>query len=79
MQATKGLEELIDVFHVKAGPIIPDIPNGVAVVALGSKLDGCGWGLAGVFPGVVQQVVHHARQQAFVALEHQAIFDGHRH
>ena len=68
MHALKWRKQLVGVGHVKAGTVVLDVKDRVAIsIRLLPETDACD-GLAGAeFPGVAQQIFHQLTKQAMVA------------
>ena len=59
VQPLEHTEQLIDVLHVEAGPIVPNRVHRLAVLGVPAELDPGPRLLGGILPAVPEQVVEH--------------------
>jgi hypothetical protein len=67
VQTPKWPEQLGGVIHVKTGPVIGDAYLVGQATSAGMNTDRCALGVAGVFPGIAQQIAHECLDGARIA------------
>ena len=75
VQALEGREDAVGVLHVEADAVVAHEEYPLSIDCFAAEFDLRRGFLAGVFPGVLQQVLHHDAQQLRVAEGRAAIFD----
>lgn len=71
MQTLENNKQLVSIRHIESGSVVPDEKHLFAVDGAPPEFDLRSGGLAGIFPGIIQQVLQCYAQQSFIPPDNQ--------